>query len=78
MKEQTCSDCGSAMEEGVPFHWQSSIWNLFAMPLMWSRGTFESVAFRPIKKNAGNLLMIKSLRCTECGLVKTYALPMKK
>jgi hypothetical protein len=75
VRDQTCPDCGSAMEEGfIPDYSEGG-----PIEALWHRGTADHMLFFGVFKTGlpkidkSKLLTITSFRCTKCGLLKSYA-----
>jgi hypothetical protein len=76
MKEQSCPDCGAAMEEG--FFSYSSEAGMEALK-NWHRGTPQvrkafGLILGGIKIETSETFAIRSFRCVTCGLLKSYAI----
>lgn len=73
MAKQSCSDCGSTMEEGfIPDRTYGSI-----MQLNWHRGRAEELSVLGLKLGVNfdlkQMISVTAMRCTNCGLLKLYA-----
>jgi hypothetical protein len=79
VKDRTCPDCGSAMEEGfIPDYSEGG-----PIEALWHRGRAEQLFFFGVfrttqpKIDKTKLFTITSFCCTKCGLLKSYAQKQK-
>jgi hypothetical protein len=75
MAQDTCHECGAAMEEGfIPDMTYASV-----AQLAWQRGIPEDAKFlglkNGVKHRPNECIKITAWHCTECGLLKLYAKP---
>jgi hypothetical protein len=71
MPPTTCADCGGPMEQGYVLdhgHHDRS------MRARWIEGAPEVGLFGFLRTAGHRQIVIRAYRCTECGLLKQYAL----
>ena len=77
---QTCTGCGAELEIGfIP-----DVSMAVALKLSWHRGEpddktmLDFLKYGPgVKYDRSQLIAIRALRCTKCGLLKLYANPIE-